>query len=169
MSVLLGGAAAQFPADLFSASAVRYMEITVDDGSTPETLSPRMKITSSIYTLSSTQTSAECPDGMVKVGYFCIDENRRGPATYTDALSTCDNLNYRVCTWTEQMHACEMNLLDINKGTSILNEWNPDHATGNRINVWGSGDPDLDYCSGIKSEPTGSSGVLEMFHYRCCK
>jgi len=169
LSVLLGGAAAQFPTDLFSASPTRYMEIIVNSGATPETLSPRMKITSSVYTLSSTQASAECPDGMVKVGYFCIDENRRGPSTYTNALSTCDNLNSRLCTWTEQMHACELSLLDINKGTSILIEWNPDQSMGNRACVWGNGDADLAYCYGVGSEPIDDGGTLSMFHYRCCK
>lgn len=171
LSVLLGGTAAPFPTDLFSASTERYLEIRVNDGSGEETLSPRMRVTSSLYTVASEESSGECPDGMVKVNYFCIDTTRKSATTYHSAKRACYDNGKRLCKWHETQDACEAGVLDINSGTTLLPEWNPDYSTLTRVTVWGedkTGDG-LPFCFGLASYKLSDGGVITYLNYRCCK
>ena len=171
LSVLLGGTAAPFPTDLFSASIERYLEVRVNDGSGEETLSPRMRITSSLYTVASEESSGECPDGMVKVNYFCIDTTRGSATTYHSAKRACYDNGKRLCKWHEAQDACEAGLLDINNGATLLPEWNADYAQYSRICVWGVNKTSegLPYCFGLASLKYVVGDTISYANYRCCK
>jgi len=174
ISVLLGGSAAPFPNDLFTGSEDRYIEITVTKDTVSETLSPRMKITSSLYTIGDKGgSSSECPSGMVKVSTYCIDIQRNPVRTYYAAFYNCQNRGLRICDWMDIMHACESGLLDINNGTTIAEEWTTDALESKRQSTWGvPGDEGAwggEYCYQLGGTPVVWSGAWEMKYYRCCK
>jgi hypothetical protein len=169
ISVLLGGTAAPFPSGLFTVSD-RYLQMTITKGGVSETLAPRMKITSSAYMIAGVETTG-CPTGMEKVNNFCIDITRKGPLSENDALLACSNRGARLCYWWQLFNACELGLLDVNKGVALSKE-----LTAEACPQWGKGiwaDPDavasLPYCAKFDSESVMWTNAVYLFYYRCCK
>jgi hypothetical protein len=169
ISVLLGGAAAPFPSGLFTASD-RYLQMTITKDAVSETLAPRMKITSSAYMIAGVETTG-CPTGMEKVNNFCIDEARKGPLSEKDALLACYNRGARLCYWWQLYNACELGLLDINKGTPLSSE-----LTAEACPQWGKGiwaypgaNASLPFCAKVDSPSVMWGNAVYLFYYRCCK
>jgi hypothetical protein len=170
ISAFLGGSAAPFPSDLFTTSEDRYIEITITKDSVSETLSPRMKIASSLYSIAGTETSSDCPSGMVKASYFCIDVQRSTePRTYYAAHYNCQDRGLRLCGWMDLMNACELLLLDINNSTPMAEEWTVDATGRMRQSTWGLPYEGVEYCYRLSNDLTAAYGTWEMKYYRCCR
>jgi len=169
MSVLLGGTAAPFPSGLFTASD-RYVQMTLNNGVVSETLSPRMRITSSAYMIAGVEMTG-CPLGMAKVSNFCIDVARRGPLSEKNALLACYTRGAKLCYWWQLMHACVLRLLDVNNGTSfsaeITSEAGPQIIKG----TWAdpSTNASLPTCAKVESPSMLWGSTVYLFYYRCCK
>jgi hypothetical protein len=169
MSVLLGGTAAPFPSNIFTATE-RYLQMTITKGAVSETLAPRMKITSSAYMIAGVETTG-CPSGMTKVSNFCIDVARSAPLSEKNALLACYTRGAKLCYWWQLMHACELALLDINKGTSFSAEVTSDAGAQIIKMVWANPNAreSLPTCAKIDSPSMIWGTTVYLFYYRCCQ
>lgn len=169
VSALLGGAAAPFPSGLFNYTDL-YVQITMTKGGSSETLSPRMKITSSAYMIAGVETTG-CEAGMVRVANFCIDVNRRPLATEANALEACYDRGATLCEWWQIMHACDLQLLDINHGTALSGEWT--RTTGSMLikGLWGAPESasSMPYCMKLDTPSAIWGTTVYSHYYRCCK
>jgi len=169
ISVLLGGAAAPFPSNIFTATE-RYLQMTITTGAVSETLAPRMKITASAYMIAGVETTG-CPSGMTKVSNYCIDVTRSGPLSEKNALLACYTRGAKLCYWWQLMHACELSLLDINKGTSFSAEVTAEAGPQWVKIVWA--DPNatasLPACAKISSPSVIWGTTSYLYRYRCCQ
>jgi len=94
------------PADLPKNS---YLQIEVKNGVDYEIMVPRLRITGSIYSISSDiQDGADiCPSDMVWTGTFCVDKNKSYDKTvFTDAIRRCTLKGKRLCTAWELILTC---------------------------------------------------------------
>lgn len=169
ISVLLGGTAAPFPSSLFTTDTT-YLQMVITKAGVSETLSPRMRITSSAYMIAGIETTG-CPSGMTKVNDFCIDINRSGPVSEKNALSACHARGARLCRWWQLQHACELNLLDVNHGTAFSSELTSDAGPSAVKGTWAVPDAvaSLPSCDKLDAPSVLWGSSVYIFYYRCCQ
>lgn len=170
ISALLGGTASPFPTGLFNTENL-YIQITLTKGGVSETLSPRMKISSSAYMIAGVETTG-CDTGMTRVSSFCIDINRSGPISEAAALKACYDRGMELCEWWQSMHACDLKLLDVNNGTALAGEWTQTAGGQNIKGLWGESNTDnasLPYCGKLETPSSIWGTTIYTHYYRCCK
>jgi hypothetical protein len=169
ISALLGGAASPFPLGLFEYTDI-YIQITLTKGGSSETLSPRMKITSSAYMIAGVETTG-CEAGMVRVSNYCIDVTRRPLASEENALKACYDRGASICEWWQIMHACDLGLLDVNTGTALSGEWTTTAGAQMIKGLWGAPDSaaSMPFCAKLDTPSAIYGTTVYTHYYRCCK
>lgn len=108
------------------------------------------------------RTDPGCPAGFVEANdKYCIETKERTGTTYANAVSICDNLNARLCNWSEWYYACQKTSLGL---VNKINNWEyiddtSDHA--HTVTVVG-------YQGCNQSMGLGTIGLATPYSYRCC-
>lgn len=101
-----------------------------------------------------------CPNGFIEVNdRYCIEISERAPKDFISAMSECQKINARLCTWPQWYYACQNSSLGL---INMVNNWEIVDDTANHshtcVGVGGSG------CTSQDS----SLGPAAAYYFRCC-
>lgn len=110
------------------------------------------------------QTGIACPPGMLEVNRdVCVDAAPSGPASWYNAVSTCNLRGYRLCGWADWFKGCSMPGGFVN--SIVEYEWldnaSNDNNQGKRVGLT-TGTTTPDCYGGGTMIPSGSN------NFRCC-
>jgi hypothetical protein len=104
--------------------------------------------------------ASKCPQGFTDVNdRYCIEINERAAANLVNAMSTCNDLNAKLCTWAEWYHACQKTSLAL---SNMLNNFELVDDTSNHAHTA------VGVGSGSCTSQTANLGPATAYPYRCC-
>lgn len=101
-----------------------------------------------------------CPNGFVDVNdNYCIDINERAPKNFVNAMSDCQSVNAKLCTWGQWYYACQKAALGL---VNMINNFEMVDDTSNHSHtVVAVGNTSC-------TVETANGGPASAIYYRCC-